>query len=145
MRIAKGQEQYPLDTLRVWSAIWLHSIYNNLSFFLAQERVYPFQRLLLRSWLGDVSKAFSKSNMNVSTCPFCPNNSPIIFITVVEWVPETSCLSNWSFDNQTMSYRVQWVILISYTTIFLLNTSGQKYFSAWVTLYKVGSTYFWNV
>ena len=65
--------------------------------------------LLLRSSWGGVSNAFSKSNMNVSTCPLLSKILAQSFITVVNWVSQlcpflnACCLSDrsWSF-----SYKV---------------------------------------
>ena len=44
--------------------------------------------LLLRSSWGGVSNAFSKSNMNVSTCPLLSKILAQSFITVVNWVSQ---------------------------------------------------------
>ena len=44
--------------------------------------------LILRSSWGGVSNAFSKSNMNVSTCPLLSKILAQSFITVVNWVSQ---------------------------------------------------------
>ena len=73
-------------TWRNWSPIWLHFVYNNSLLPEAQETVYPFQhcstyfiteQFTFKEFMRGISKAFSKSKMNVSTCPFyCQNILP---------------------------------------------------------------------
>ena len=55
-----------------------YSIYNNSLLSEAKKRIYPFQCLAtdsiakqfaFKEFMRGVSNAFSKSNMNVSTCP----------------------------------------------------------------------------
>ena len=71
--------------------------------------------LFLRSSWGGVSNAFSKSNMNVSTCPLLSKILAQLFITVVNWVSQlcpflnACCLS----DRSLCSSR--WAMIFEHT------------------------------
>ena len=63
----------------------------------AKKRIYPFQCLAtdsiakqfaFKEFMRGLSNAFSKSNMNVSTCPLLSKILAQSFITVVNWVSQ---------------------------------------------------------
>ena len=66
------------DIRQNWSPVRFYSIYNNSLLSEAKKRIYPFQcfatdfiakQFAFKEFMRGVSNAFSKSNMNVSTCP----------------------------------------------------------------------------
>ena len=70
-----------VDTRQNRSPVRFYAIYNNSLFSEAKKRIYPFQCLAINSiakqfafkeFMRRLSNAFSKSNMNVSTCPLFP-------------------------------------------------------------------------
>ena len=85
------------DTRQNWSPVRIYSIYNNSLFSKAKKRIYSFQCLAtdsiakqfaFKEFMRGVSNAFSKSNMNVSTCPLLSKILAQSFITVVNWVSQ---------------------------------------------------------
>ena len=97
------------DTRQNQSPIWFCSVYNNFLLSVAQKRIYPFQclptyatakRFALKELMWCVSNAFSKSKMNVSTCPPLSKILTQSFITIINLsfttVPFSKCmLSIW--------------------------------------------------
>ena len=73
--------------------------------------------LLLRSSCGGVSNAFSKSKMNVSTCPPLSNILAQSFINVVNWVSQlclflnACCLS----ERSNSLYSSWWAMMFKHT------------------------------
>ena len=87
----------------LWDPIRVCFVNNNSLLSVAQKRIYPFQclppmpqpnTLPLRSSCGGVSNAFSKSKMNVSTCPPLSKILAQSFITVVNWVSQLCLFLN---------------------------------------------------
>ena len=84
------QETKNGDTRQNRSPIRFYSIYNNSLLSEAKKRIYLFQCLatnsIAKQFAFKESNAFSKSNMNVSTCPLLSKILAQSFIIVVNWV-----------------------------------------------------------
>ena len=91
------------DTWQNGVPFWLYSIYYNSLLPETEKIIYPFQSLSTNtitiqlafkySW-GGVSKAFSKSKINVSTCPPSSKILARSFITVINWVSQLCLFRN---------------------------------------------------
>ena len=112
------------DTRQNRSPVRFYSIYYNSLLSEAKKRIYPFQCLAtdsiakqfaFKEFMRGLSNAFSKSNMNVSTCPLLSKILAQSFITVVNWVSQlcpflnACCLS----DRSLCSSR--WAIIFEHT------------------------------
>ena len=71
--------------------------------------------LLLRSSWGGVSNAFSKSNMNVSTCPLLSKILAQSFITVVNWVSQLCPFLNACCLFDSSLYSSRWAMIFEHT------------------------------
>ena len=71
--------------------------------------------LLLRSSWGGVSNAFSKSNMNVSTCPLLSKILAQSFITVVNWVSQLCPFLNACCLSDRSLYSSRWAMIFEHT------------------------------
>ena len=108
------------DTRQNRSPIRFYSIYNNSLLSEAKKRIYPFQCLATDSiakqfafkdsW-GGVSNAFSKSNMNVSTCPLLSKILAQSFITVVNWVSQLCPFLNACCLSDRSLYLSRWAMI----------------------------------
>ena len=96
-RTTKDQEQCLGGHPTKPSPVRFYFIYKNLLLSEAKKGIYPFQCLATNSIakgfafkeiMRGVSNAFSKSNMNVSTCPLLSKILAQSFITVVNWVSQ---------------------------------------------------------
>ena len=113
------------DTRPDRSPVRFYSIYNNSLFSEVKISIYPFQCLatnsiakhwLLRSSWEGVSNAFSKSNMNVSTCPLLSKILAQSFITVVNWVSQLCPFLNACCLSDRSLYSSRWAMIFEHTT-----------------------------
>ena len=84
----------------------------NLSISMSYNSIA--KQLLLRSSWGGVSNAFSKSNMNVSTCPLLSRILAQSFITVVNWVSQLCPFLNACCLSVSV-YSSRWVMIFEHT------------------------------
>ena len=125
-RTTKNQEQCPGPggNQTKPEPVRFYSIYNNLLLSEAKKRIYPFQcfatdfiakQFAFKEFMRGVSNAFSKSNMNVSTCPLLSKILAQSFIIVVNWVSQlcpflnACCLSDRSLSSS------RWAMIFEYT------------------------------
>ena len=106
------------------SPVRFYSIYNNSLFSEAKKRIYPFQYLATNSiakqfafkeFMRGVSNAFSKSNMNVSTCPLLSKILAQSFITVVNWVSQLCPFLNACCLSDRSLYSSRWAMIFEHT------------------------------
>ena len=128
----KGPRTVPLGTPDKTGAQSDFTPITTTRFVWSKKRIYPFQCLATNSiakqfafkefmgggggGVGGVSNAFTKSNMNVSTCPLLSKILAQSFITVVNLVSQlcpflnACCLSDWSL------YSSRWAMIFEHTT-----------------------------
>ena len=108
------------DTRQNQSPIRFYSIYNNSLLSEAKKRIYPFQCLATNSiakqfafkeFMRGVSNAFSKSNMNLSTCPLLSKILAQSFITVVNWVSQLCPFLNACCLSDRSLYLSRWAMI----------------------------------
>ena len=83
-----------------------------LSFYMC---VFIYIGVPLRSSWGAVSNAFSKSNMNVSTCPVLSKILAQSFITVVNWVSQLCPFLNACCLSGRSLYSSRWAMIFEHT------------------------------
>ena len=112
------------DTRQNRSPVRFYSIYNNWLFSETKKRIYPFQcfvinsianNLLLRSSWEGASNAFSKSNMDVSTCPLLSKILALSFITIVNWVSQLCPFLNACCLSDRSLYSSRWAMIFEHT------------------------------
>ena len=103
------------DTRQNRSPVRFYSIFNNSLLSEAKKRIYPsLNNLLLRSSWGGISNAFSKSNMNVSTCPLLSKIVAQSFITVVNWVSQLCPFLNACCLSDRSLYSSRWAMIFEH-------------------------------
>ena len=122
------------DTRQNRCPIRFFSIYNNSLLSEAKKkRIYPFQGLATNSiakqfafkeFMRSVSNAFSKSNMNVSTCPLLSKILAHSFITVVNWVSQLCPFLNACCLSESSLYS-RWAMIFEHT-MCLSNLQGTQ-------------------
>ena len=112
------------DTRQNRSPIRFYSIYNNSLLSEAKKRIYPFQCLATNSiakqfafkeFMRGCINAFSKSNMNVSTCPLLSKILAQSFITVVNWVSQLCPFLNACCLSDRSLYSSRWAMIFEHT------------------------------
>ena len=81
--------------------------------------------LLLRSSCGGVLNAFSKSKMNVSTCPPLSKILAQSFITVVSWVSQLCLFLNACCLSERSLYSSRWAMMFEHT-MYSSNLQGTQ-------------------
>ena len=76
---------------------------------------YETNSLLLRTSCGGVSNAFSKSRMNVSTCPPLSKILAQSFVTIVNWVSQLCLFLNACFLSERSLYSFRWAMMFEQT------------------------------
>ena len=98
-------------------------LYNSSLCSIAKKGIYPPvfppvplpNNLLLRSSWGRVLKAFSKSRINVSTCPPLFKIFTQSFITVVNWVSQLCLFLNACCLSDKSWYSSKWAMIFEHT------------------------------
>ena len=112
------------DTRQNRSPVRFYFIYNNSLLSEAKKRIYPFQCLAtdsiakqfaFKEFMRGVSNAFSKSNMNVSTCPLLSKILAQSFITVVNWVSQLCPFLNACCLSDRSLYSSRWAMIFEHT------------------------------
>ena len=89
-----------------------------------KQRKYPFQCLATNSiakqfafkeFMRGVSNAFSKSNMNVSSCPLLSKILAQSFITIVNWVSQLCPFLNACCLSDRSLYSSRWAMIFEHT------------------------------
>ena len=87
----RGPRTVPWGTSDKMAPVWFNSIHHHTLLSVTEKRIYLFQSShqchLSSSW-GCVSKAFSKSKMEVSTSPPLSKILAKSYITVINWVSQ---------------------------------------------------------
>ena len=101
-----------------------YSIHNNSLLSEAKKRIYPCQCLATNStakqfafkaFMKGVSNAFSKSNVNVSTCPVLSKILAQSFITVVNGVSQLCPFLNACCLSDMSLYSSRWAMIFEHT------------------------------
>ena len=109
------------DTRQNRGPIRVCTVYNNS--LLSIERIYPFQclptyatakQIALKELIRRVSNAFSKSKMNVSTCPLLSKILAQSFITVVIWVSQLCIFLNACCLSERSLYSSSWAMMFEH-------------------------------